>query len=123
MDEELVTIRSYSFPWEANVEQAVLEEEGIPTYLQDAETVSTQWLYSNAIGGVKLQVPESRVEEAREILSGVGEEGGAALGEWDIEGPACPNCGSTDTEREHIEEAAESFRCLDCDETWEAENE
>ncbi|MEF8787947.1 MAG: DUF2007 domain-containing protein [Planctomycetota bacterium] len=138
-DEELVVIRSYSYAWEANVERGVLEEEGIPTFLEDDETVSMNWLYSNAVGGVKLQVPESRAEEAVEILSETREHARSRVEDMSDEGPPCPNCGSTNSRCEQkgrrwfyltllflgfpIYWPPLRYRCKDCGETWEKEKD
>ena len=37
--------------------------------LADEYTIGMQWLYSNALGGVKVQVPESQKDRAIEVLS------------------------------------------------------
>ncbi len=65
----LVTIASFSFPHEAHIARAKLDSEGIPAVLADEFTISMQWLYSNALGGVKVQVPPSCAERALEILA------------------------------------------------------
>jgi hypothetical protein len=49
-----------------------LESEGIACFVQDELTVQANPFYSNAIGGVKLQVRQSDMRRAIEIL----EEGG-----------------------------------------------
>lgn len=43
--------------------------EDIPAFVADEYTVNIQWLYSNAIGGVKVQVPLYFAEEAKAILA------------------------------------------------------
>lgn len=95
-DATLVTVASYSFPHEAHLAKARLEAEGIPVFVADEHTVNMQWLYSNAIGGVKVQVPLRFAEEAKDILtrdySDLVEE------EFGEEKVACPKCGSTDVE-------------------------
>ena len=92
----LITIARYSFPYEAHIARSRLAAEDIPAYVADEHTISMQWLYSNALGGVRLQVPKDFVSSAREILH---TELEAALVEqegWD--GNNCPKCGSSDTE-------------------------
>jgi hypothetical protein len=71
MSDRLVTIRRFSLPWQADLACATLEAKGIPAFVLDANTVAMNWLWSNAIGGVQLQVPESCVEEAIEALVSV----------------------------------------------------
>lgn len=65
-DVELVTVGTYSHAYEADLARSRLESEGIMTFAAD-ELVNR--IYSNAIGGVRLQVPAPDVERAREILS------------------------------------------------------
>lgn len=65
----LVTISRFSFPHEAHIAKAKLESAGIPTFLADEQTIGMDWFNSNALGGVKLKVPESFVIEAEEMLS------------------------------------------------------
>jgi len=64
-----VTIQTFTYPQEAYIVQGKLESEGIETFLQDEFTTQIFNFYSNAIGGVKLQVPEDCVEEAMKILA------------------------------------------------------
>ena len=69
MDEKLVTAMTFSTLWEAEIARSMLDSDGIPTYLKDGYTVNMNWLFSNAIGGVKVQVAEGDLESARAILS------------------------------------------------------
>lgn len=92
----LVTISTYSFPYEAHIAKAKLDSEAIPAFIADEHTINMQWLYSNALGGVKLQVPEHFAEQALALLR---EDDQQAL--FEQEGgdfPVCPECGSSDTE-------------------------
>jgi hypothetical protein len=52
--------------------RTLLESEGIECYVADGLTAQVQPFYSNAIGGVKLQVKESDVPDALEILQAGG---------------------------------------------------
>ena len=91
MDNRLVTIRTYSLPWQADLARTTLEAEGLPAIVADANTVTMNWLFSNAIGGVKLQVPESHAAAAIEVLSQ--EEPPSGLPQDEIDAPSCPQCG------------------------------
>ncbi len=95
MTEKLITVAVYSTPYEANMVKSKLEANGIPAFVADEYTIGMNWLYSNALGGVKVQVPESLVPEALEVLRAepVVEE----LRKID-EAKACPKCGSRNTE-------------------------
>ncbi len=95
-DSTLTTIASYSFPHEAHIAKANLEAEGIPAFIADEHTVNMQWLYSNAMGGVRVQVPAQFEERAKEILT---EDFSYLLEEeFGKDEIVCPKCGSTDVE-------------------------
>jgi len=64
----LIQIASYSFPPEAHIAKASLEAAEIVAFITDEHTINMQWLYANAIGGVKLLVPSDRVDEAKALL-------------------------------------------------------
>ena len=68
-EEKLVTIRTYSYHNESLIDKAKLESAGIPCILMDENTILVQPFYSNAIGGIKLQVNESEAEQALQILA------------------------------------------------------
>jgi len=70
--EKFVTVLTFTYPHEAAVIKSRLESEGIICFLQDEFTAQINPFYSNAIGGVKLQVGESDLEETLEILKKVG---------------------------------------------------
>jgi hypothetical protein len=65
----LTTIATFSFPYEAHIAKSHLEFENIPAFVADEHTFNMQWLYSNAMGGVRLQVPTIQAERAREIIN------------------------------------------------------
>jgi hypothetical protein len=65
----MITIARYSLAIEAHIARAKLESEGIPAFVADEHTITADWLYSNAMGGVRLQVPDACVEQARTILA------------------------------------------------------
>ena len=68
MPERLVTVASFSQAMEAHLSRARLESEGIECFISDEFTITNNWLFSNAIGGVKLNVRESDAQEALEVL-------------------------------------------------------
>ncbi len=71
--EQFVTIKTFTYPHEAYVIRGKLESEGIRTFLKDEMTVQVYNFYSNAIGGVKLQVLEEDAEKALNIVNSVEE--------------------------------------------------
>lgn len=64
----LVTIASFDFLLEANIAKSRLEVAGIPAYIYNGHTIHTNWLWSNAIGGICLKVHEQSAESALQIL-------------------------------------------------------
>jgi rubredoxin len=84
----MVTIQTCSTLPDAQVLQSYLGGSGIPSFLPDEMTLQNYWLWTNAIGGIRIQVAEEDVERAREILR---DRIGAAPA------PAtkiCPHCGA-----------------------------
>jgi len=92
----LVEIASFSYPHEAHIAKASLESANIPVFITDEYTINMQWLYSNALGGVRLLVPRAYEIEAKELIS---KDFTSNLEEEiHIESVACSSCGSTDVE-------------------------
>lgn len=97
----LVTIARFSFPHEAQLAKAQLEASGIPAHIADEHTINMNWLYSDALGGVRLQVLQEYAEEALTILQ---EESVVITEETEDESTAttvttaareaCPECGT-----------------------------
>ncbi|MDA3882833.1 MAG: hypothetical protein PF481_06090 [Bacteroidales bacterium] len=63
-----VTIKSYTYSHNAHLDEMRLKNEGIPVFLKDELTNQVDNFMSNAIGGVKLQVPEEYKQKAETIL-------------------------------------------------------
>ena len=63
-----IAVASFSQPVEAHLARTKLESEGIPCMVGDENLVRVDWLLSNAVGGVKLMVPATELERAREAL-------------------------------------------------------
>lgn len=83
------TVATFSKPEEAHLFRTRLEAAGIAAYVQDEHMVQVDWLMSNAIGGVRVQVAEEDVDATRELL-------GTATAPQASEFP-CPVCGSEHT--------------------------
>lgn len=66
--EPLVTVAVYGTPYEAGLAKSELESYDIPVFLADEYTIGVNSLYSNALGGIKVNVPESSAEYANRIL-------------------------------------------------------
>lgn len=94
---ELVTAVSFSAPYKAHLARGLLEANGITAFIVDEYTAGMNWLLSNAIGGVKVQVEITDLEDARRILALNGQQEGS-LPEGDDSWGECPNCGSASVE-------------------------
>lgn len=89
-------IRRYRDQAEALMARSVLESAGIACYLRDENTIRIEWLWSNYMGGIRLQVAVGDVEAAEAVLSQPIPAHIAVDGEPDYDQPACPKCGSLD---------------------------
>lgn len=67
-----VTVWTFTHPSEAYVVMGRLESEGIECYLVNELTTQVNPLYSNAVGGVKLQVKDEHLPLAIESLKASG---------------------------------------------------
>jgi len=134
--DDLVTIATFSHPTEAYLPKSRLEADGIPSFVADADTINTNWLYSTAIGGAKLQVREEDAQRALEILNLKAEPA-----EWieeefgkTHEDDKCPQCGSLHIRYERfairwlflswlvlqfpLPFMKRKWECQDCGHTW-----
>lgn len=66
---KLFLVAGYDEVYKAELAKTALEEEGIFVVLHDRETVATDWIISNAVGGVKLKVRQEDSERAYRILA------------------------------------------------------
>lgn len=96
---ELVTVAVYRDPWDAHIARGRLHAEDMLAFVIHENHIWMQWPISQAIGGVKLQVPARMCAEAVRILTAL-EAGEYADLLEDYEpvfgtGP-CPRCKSMD---------------------------
>ncbi len=82
------TVAAFSTPTEAHLLVARLTSAGIAAAVRDEFTVTFNWLLSNAIGGVKVEVPDEDYDAARAI---------AVMPPTEDALLRCPYCGSSDT--------------------------
>jgi hypothetical protein len=68
MSDRLVTVATFSTALEAHVARTKLESEGIEGFILDENIVGLNWLYSAAVGGVKLKVREDDLPVAQKLL-------------------------------------------------------
>lgn len=62
-------IATLTYPSELVVIKSLLESKGIDCYIKDELTVQIHNFYSNAIGGIRLEVPSDFVLEAITVLA------------------------------------------------------
>jgi hypothetical protein len=67
--DDLVSVASYVNVPRAELARNALESEGIPTMLNNVNLVLWQWEYSNATGGVSVQVRRGDAPHARALLA------------------------------------------------------
>jgi hypothetical protein len=95
----LIVVRAFSQLHEAHLACSALQAAGIHATLADDHIVAANWLYSNAVGGVKVLVAVEDAAAAQAVLAipaeteaGVVAEGGGAT--TGVEAATCPRCGS-----------------------------
>ena len=71
LDSPLVVIATFRDVFSANLAKSIIESAGILGFLRDEHIISIQSLYSNAVGGVKLEVPASQAETAIQLIQNV----------------------------------------------------
>lgn len=80
MSRKLVTIATFDQPAKARLAQNALTAAGLQAAVGDESLVVMDWLLSNAVGGVKVQVWEEDAERAVEVLEGAFGVDGSGLG-------------------------------------------
>ena len=95
---KLVTIDSFTDQLQAHLLKGRLEAEGIPAVVSQEHHISVNWLVSQALGGVKVQVPEPFVPAAKEVLVAL-KAGEYALSPEEYGGEKCPKCSSHDVDQ------------------------
>lgn len=88
----MTTITTFSTPEEAPLLRMRLESVGIRAFVQDEHMVQMYWLYSNAIGGVRVQIAPNDLEAAQEFLAA-----DTPQSSTDTVEVRCPSCGSSET--------------------------
>ncbi len=131
----VVTVQQYRDLADAQLAKGVLESAGIPCYLRDENTVRTQWLWSNLMGGVRLQVREEDREPQRRLCYRNPSLEQIQTGdEIPYDQPRCPRCGSLDIDTQPVDERmvrtpmpsselpvsfpARGWRCESCGALW-----
>lgn len=128
----MITIASFSKPEEAHLLKLRLEAGGVAAYVQDENMIQMNWMYSNAIGGVRVQIVEDDEERAREILRE------PPMSPEPMGMPPCPKCASTATAPDELPRrlsflalllagfplmiSKTRWRCSQCQHAWNEAN-
>lgn len=135
--QKLVTIRQYRDLTEAMVAQSVLDSAGIAAVLRDENIVRIHWAWSNAVGGIRLEIKQEDAEAAEEVLS---QPIPAIIetGDYSYQQPTCPYCQSLDVGFDFMNEKIgysstlravsipwpkNSWKCHTCGHEWKSANE
>jgi rubredoxin len=98
MLEELVTISKFVSLGEAKLAQGKLVCAGISAFVCDENMHAMNWHMGMALGGIRLQVPDSQVVRALEVLDDFDPEAADARNDHDDdemdEVACCPECES-----------------------------
>jgi hypothetical protein len=92
----MTTIATFTLPPDAHLLQMRLGSVGIEAFVQDENFVQMDMLYSNVVGGVRVQVADEDVPAVREFLAG---DAGLSPEAGELR---CPKCGSTAIETERF---------------------
>lgn len=83
-------LRRYRDMPQAFVAKGLLDSAGIECFLQDDNVIRLDWLWSNAMGGIKLLVRQKDAEQAAQLLEenagGGDEEAEAGWSSWEDKG-------------------------------------
>lgn len=120
MKQEFFTIGAFEFPADVQIIKLKLESEGIPVFLKDENTINTDPLISQAIGGVKLQVYSKDREKAMNIYNSIRRYAQDNNGQL----ISCPNCKAQRSEVYYARKGLffklfpflepKKYRCLQC---------
>ena len=94
---KFVTVDVFTSPWDAHIAKGLLESEGIPVFIAHENHIWANWVLSQALGGVKVQVAPENVVDAKEILNSLykGKYEEELKQEFpDIKENVCQKCGS-----------------------------
>src|SRR5208337_3184034 len=91
--QDLVTIAKFYSLGEAKLAQGKLSSEGISAFVCDEHMHAINWHMGAAFGGIRLQVRDSQVVRALEVLDGFEPEESEEDDEID-DVPCCPECES-----------------------------
>ena len=131
---EIVAIRRYRDIPAALLAKSVLDSAGIENFLTDVNTVRMDWLWSNALGGVRLFVKDCDASAAEELLNQSFQDSFEVEGQERFTQPRCPVCQSFDVSYKGLHKRIAyasiilhvpiplsrlGWRCASCGHMWE----
>ncbi len=127
----MITIATFDNTEQADLVKGRLELAGIHAFVADATVVTLNWMYSNAVGGVKVQVDDDDLHQATALLH---EWNSCSEGYDSMSDYRCPGCDSTKVEFRKVSKRffilsllvlgiplafyLPRFHCLNCGKTW-----
>ncbi|MET3118084.1 hypothetical protein AAKU64_002310 [Undibacterium sp. GrIS 1.8] len=69
LSRNLFTVATYYIPTDACIVQSCLVAAGIPAVIADDNLVQTDTLLTAALGGVRILVPESYLQQSQEVIA------------------------------------------------------
>jgi hypothetical protein len=131
---EVIAIRRYRDIPAALLAKSILDSAGIENFLTDVNTVRMDWLWSNALGGVRLFVKDSDASAAEELLNQSFQDSFEVEGQERFTQPRCPVCQSFDVSYKGLHKRIAyasiilqvpiplsrlGWRCASCGHMWE----
>lgn len=122
----------------ASAAKSILDSAGLESFLADDSVIRLDWLYSNALGGIKLLVRDNDEAAARELLEAQIPERFEVEGVGVYEQPKCPDCGSLDVSFNELDRkiahtgllislpipaVKRGWNCHACGHTWDSSPE
>ena len=92
----MIVVARFSYAYEAQIAKTSLETAGIHSFIADENTINMQWLYSNAMGGIRLFVDHENYDLALSILNT--DFSDCLIAEEDVNSSkmCCERCGCSD---------------------------
>ena len=90
----LVTLSRFRDMPEAVLAKSILDSAGVESALIDETTIRMDWLWSNALGGIKICVRQEDADAAARLLGREVPEKFNVEGVGEYEQPRCPQCQS-----------------------------
>ncbi len=94
-NEKIIVYQTYTDPIQANIVKGLLDSYGIECFLTDENMATLNAMYSQAIGGVKLNIFEKDAERVFAILKSENSDPETELNiQKETNTIICPNCKS-----------------------------